>query len=99
MRFVSRPICCAPVALLLGSVAVRRGYGDHHAPLADSDPADAVMDRDLGQFVLRLQRPGDVGHELLGHPFVGLVLEVRDRPAAGVDPRRADERRHRAGVV
>ena len=63
------------------------------------DAPDAVVDRDVAQLVARLQLVGDLGHDLFGHALVGLVLEVRDRAAARMDARRADERRDRAGLV
>ena len=78
---------------------MRRGDGDHDASLADRDAPDAVVDRDVAELVARLQLLGDLGHDLLGHALVGLVLEVRDGAAARVDARRADERRDRAGLV
>ena len=62
--------------------AMRRGDGDDDARLADVDSADAVVDRDLAQLVLRLQRGRELGHHLLGHALVGLVLEVEHVAAA-----------------
>src|SRR3954451_5080730 len=64
--------------------AVRARYGDHDARLADLDAAGAVVDRDLLDVVLRLQRVGELLHHPLGHALVGLVLEVLDVAAAGV---------------
>ena len=73
--------------------------GDDDARLADAHAADPVVDRDLAELVTRAQPVGDLGHHLLGHPFVGFVLEVRHDPAARVDARRPDERRDRAGLL
>ncbi len=80
-------------------LAMGSRHGDHDRSLADPDPPDPVVDGDRAELVARLQLGGDVGHHLLRHPFVGLVLQVRHRPAAGVDAGRADERRDRAGSV
>ena len=63
------------------------------------DPADAVVDRDLVDVVALLQGGGELRHHLLGHALVGLVLEVDDRAAARVAPRRAREGGDRAGLV
>ena len=42
---------------------------------------------------------GQIGHDLLGHALVGLVLEMDDVTPARARPRRSDERRDRAGRV
>jgi hypothetical protein len=75
---------------------VRRTHGDHDTALPDRDAADAVVDRDRAEVVARVELRGDLRHHLLRHSLVRLVLEVRDRPPAGVDARRADKRRDRA---
>src|SRR2546429_2806079 len=77
---------------------VRRRHGDHDARVADADAAHAVVDRDLGQLVLGLERRGQLGHDLLGHALVSLVVEVDDVAAAGVDARGPDEGRDRSGL-
>ena len=67
--------------------------------LADLDAAGAVVDRDRAELVLLLKLCGDLGHHLLGHPLVALVVEMDDVAAARLDARRARERRDRAGTV
>ena len=57
-------------------LAVRCGDGDHHARLADLDPADAVVDREPTELVGLFQLGRELRHHLLGHLRVGLVLEV-----------------------
>ena len=42
---------------------------------------------------------GELGHDLLGHPFVGLVLEVDHLAAARLRAGRPDECRDRAGGI
>ena len=71
-------------------MAVGSGDGDRDARL---------LHRDLDQVVPRAQLGRDVRHDLLGHPFVGLALEVHDRSPSGLDARRAEKGRDRAGVV
>src|SRR4051812_6722480 len=78
---------------------VRRRDGDHDARLADAHPADAVVDSYGAEVVARLQLAGDLGHDLLGHPLVRLVIEVHALAAARLAPRRADERRDRARLL
>ena len=76
-----------------------RGDGDDHTHLADVDPADPVMDRNTAQVVSLDELRGEIGHDLLGHALVRLVLEMDDLATAGVRARRADERRDRARSV
>ena len=76
---------------------MRRRDGDHDRRLSDPDAADAVRDRDRAEVVRALEVGGQVGHDLLGHALVGLVVEVEHRAAAGLDARRADEDRGAAG--
>src|SRR5439155_1712304 len=78
---------------------VRRGDGDHYGQLADAVAPHAMCDRDLAQVVLPLQVVGEIGHDLLGHAFVGLVFEVLDGAAARLDPRGADERGYASGAL
>src|SRR5205823_3689424 len=80
-------------------VAVRRRDGDRDARLADLDPADPVVDRDRPELVPLLELGGDLGHHLLGHLGVGLVLEIEDGPAARFPANRAEERRDGAGAL
>ena len=47
----------------------------------------------------RLELVGEVGHDLLGHALVRLVLEVEHVAAARACARRPDERRDRARLV
>ena len=56
----------------------------------------AVVDRDLAQLVPLAQLGRQLGHDLLGHALVRLVLEVEHVAAARARARRADERRDRA---
>ena len=78
---------------------MRRRHGDDDARLADVDAADAVVDRDAAQAVALGEPRGQLGHDLLGHALVGLVLEVQHVAVARAVARRADERRDRAGAV
>ena len=55
---------------------MRRGDGDHDARLADLDAADAVVDRDLAELVLRGQLVGEPDEHLLRHLLERLVLEM-----------------------
>ena len=41
----------------------------------------------VAEVVAPFQLLGDLGHDLLGHAFVGLVVEVRDRPGRGSESR------------
>src|SRR5436190_22584876 len=61
---------------------VRRRDGDHNGGAADLDAAGAVVDGDLAKVVALLQRGGDLGHDVLRHPLVRLVIQVLDHPAA-----------------
>src|SRR5207247_7280770 len=79
-----------------GVLAMRRGDGDDDARLADLDAARAMVDRDLAEVVPALQLRGDLGHDLFGHFHVGLVIEMKDSPAARLKSGRADEGRDRA---
>ena len=79
--------------------AVRRRHGDHDRRLSDPNAADAVGDGHPAEVVRALEVGGQVGHDLLGHALVGLVLEVEHRPAAGLDARRADEDRGAACLL
>ena len=67
--------------------------------LADPHAADAVGDGDGAEVVRALEVGGQLLHDLLGHALVGLVVEVENRPAAGVDARRADEDRGAARAL
>src|SRR5581483_128658 len=78
--------------------AVRGGDGDHDRELADVDASDPVGDRDLAEVVRPLQLLRELGHHLLGHPAVRLVVEVVDGAPARLDPRRPDEGRDPAGA-
>src|SRR5918911_4928318 len=57
-----------------GFGAVRRGDGDHHRRLADLQDAGAVDDGDAADLPAGLDFVADLGHDLLGHFGVGLVL-------------------------
>ena len=78
---------------------MRRRDGDDDGDAADVDPAGAVGDGDLAELVARLQLLGQLGHDLLGHARVALVLEVVHGPAARIGPRGADEGGDPAGGV
>src|SRR6266511_3661834 len=62
-----------------GVLAVWRGDGDHDGGLADLDAAGTVVDRDLADVVPSLQLVGDLGHDVLRHFLVCVVIEVEDR--------------------
>ena len=51
------------------------------------------------EVVRALEVRGQLLHHLLGHALVGLVVEVEDGAAAGLDARRADEDRDAAGAL
>ena len=72
---------------------------DDDARLADLDAAHAMMDRNLAQLVSRDELRREVGHDLLGHALVGLVLEMEDVAPTRVRTRCPDERRDSAGGV
>src|SRR5215211_2898229 len=55
---------------------VRCRDGDHHARLADLDPADAVVDRDRAEVVFLLELGRELRDHVLGHLGVCLVVEV-----------------------
>jgi hypothetical protein len=59
-----------------GGSSVRGRHGDDDAHLADLHPPDPVMDRELAQLVSAFQPVGKIGHHLLGHSLVRLVVEV-----------------------
>src|SRR5262245_19178994 len=64
------------VAGLEGLAPVGRGHGDHHARLADLEPADAMDHRHADRRgPARPDRPGDLPHLGEGHGRVRLVLE------------------------
>src|SRR2546423_13985274 len=65
-------------------LTVRGGDRDHDARLADLDSPRAVMDGDLAEVVALLEFRGDLGHHLLRHLLVRLVVEVQHGMAAGL---------------
>src|SRR3954462_10520540 len=79
--------------------AVRGADGDDDGRLAQLDSADAVVDAYLLHLVALLQAGGELLHHLLGHALVALVVEVGDDAPARLPPRRAGERRDRAGLL
>ncbi len=67
------------------------------SPMATRPTRWAMATR--AEVVRALELGGQVGHDLLGHALVGLVVEVENRPAAGMDAGRADEDRGAAGAL
>ena len=59
----------------------------------------AVVDRDREQLVALLQLARQLGHHLLGHALVRLVLEIEDVAVARAVADGAEEARDRAGLV
>ena len=67
--------------------------------LADLAAAGPVRDRDLAEVVPLFRRLGDLGHDLLGHAGVGLVLERDHLPASRLAAHGSLEGRDRAGAL
>src|SRR5256714_1593616 len=78
---------------------MRRRNGDHDARLADLDPAEAMVDRDLAEVVLRFQLRAEPDEHRLGHLLERLVLEIHDVPSARAAANCADECRDRSRVL
>ena len=74
---------------------MRRRHGDRDARLVDLDAADPVVDRDGPEVVALLEVGRDLGHHVLGHLRVSLVLEVVHGAAPRLPPYGAEERRDR----
>src|SRR5437868_4326072 len=79
--------------------AMRGGDCDHDARLPDLDAADAMVDRDLAETVLRFQLRREPDEHRLGHLFERLVFEIEHVAPARAATDGADERRDRARVV
>ena len=64
-----------------------------------SSTADAMVNCDVREVVAREELGGDLGHDLLGHLGVRLVLEALDLAAAGTPAHGPGERRDRARLL
>ena len=62
------------------------------ARLSDLADADAVRDGDCAEVVALQELGGELTHDVLGHPFIGLVLETDDLPPARLRADGAEER-------
>jgi hypothetical protein len=70
---------------------MRRGDGDGDARVADLADTHAMRDRDRTEVVACGQLRREVGHHVLGHALVGLVLESDHLPPARLRAHCADE--------
>ena len=78
---------------------VRGRYRDDNRDLADLAAAGPMRNRDLAEVMALHRGIGDLGHDLLGHAGVSLVLERDHLPAARLPAHGSLEGRDRAGAI